>query len=48
MFFMANRGYMGFSDHYKIHRARRHEIDVFHLKENIPLIFPSTRPPIYI
>jgi hypothetical protein len=46
MFFMDNRGYRGFSYHYKIHRAGKQGIDLFHPKENIPLIFPSTRPPI--
>jgi hypothetical protein len=42
MFFMDNRGYRGFSYHYKIHRAGKQGIDLFHPK-NIPLIFPSTR-----
>jgi hypothetical protein len=46
MFFMDYRGYRGFSYHYKIHRVGNQWIDLSHPKENIQLIFPSTRPPI--
>jgi hypothetical protein len=46
MFFMDNRGYRGFSYHYKIHRAGKEGINLFHPNENIQLILPSTRPPI--
>jgi hypothetical protein len=38
---MDNRGYRGFSYNYKIHRAGKHGIDLFHPKENIQLILPS-------
>jgi hypothetical protein len=46
MLFMDNRGYKGFSYHYKIHKEGKQGIDLFHPKEIIPLIFPSTRAPI--
>jgi hypothetical protein len=46
MFFMDNRGYRGFFYHYKINRAGKEGIDLFHPKENIQLILPSTRPSI--
>jgi hypothetical protein len=46
MFFMDNRGYRGFFYYYKIHRVGKQGIDLFHPKEKIQVIFPSTRPPI--